>query len=211
MILKYKEFSIDIPFNAISIEDIKINISLNNHGKLYLKLLISEDKIDSYVNNYLTDKKVTVSYKENTVIFVGEIDNVRMICEGKVAYIEINCISMTRKYDIKKNNRVYCNLDMTYKELIADILKSYKKRDFIDNITKGMRIGNFILQYEETDWQFIKRMATHFNQLLVPDVSSQEGKFYFGLPNNSKSYEINLEEYNTKKNIMKYKEKEAHF
>ena len=56
---------------------------------------------------------------------------------------------------------------MTYIDMIKKVIKKYQGSDVIDNVTKGKAIENFIMQYQETDWEFIKRVASHFQAPIV--------------------------------------------
>ncbi|OFS25005.1 DUF6531 domain-containing protein, partial [Clostridium sp. HMSC19A10] len=211
MILLYNDINIDIPYEAVSVEDFKITRCLNDHGRLYVKLLLEEGKVDEYINKSLNGEKVIVTYNDEaqSKIFVGKISDVHMIYEGEVLIMEINCISYTQDFDIKKNSRTFCDLDMTYGELIDTVLNQYSRKAYVDNLTEDSVINEFILQYEESDWQFLKRMATHFNGVLVPDCTEDFGRFYFGIPSLNNGCEICLKDYEIIRDINDYNEKEV--
>ena len=103
----------------------------------------------------------------------------------------------------------FTNLNMPYSTMINKVLQSYPKQSFTDNITKGKAIGDFVLQYEETDWQFIRRIASHFNAVLLPEVTESYGRFHFGLPDIGNGHVINSDEYEIVKNIDSYKKRES--
>lgn len=70
---------------------------------------------------------------------------------------------------------------MTYPELLDVIGSSYKGFEVMDAATDGAAIGKFILQYEETDWQFLKRLASRMHTGLMPAAVFDHPKFYFGV------------------------------
>ena len=49
-----------------------------------------------------------------------------------------------------------------------------------------MRTGGTLIQYQETDWRFLKRMASQLGLPLVPDTSYYYPRFYLGLPEGEK-------------------------
>ena len=49
-----------------------------------------------------------------------------------------------------------------------------------------MRTGGTLIQYQETDWNFLKRMASQLGLPLVPDTSYYYPRFYLGLPEGEK-------------------------
>ena len=49
-----------------------------------------------------------------------------------------------------------------------------------------MQTGGTLIQYQETDWRFLKRMASQLGLSLVPDTSYYYPRFYLGLPEGEK-------------------------
>ncbi|OOM76177.1 putative deoxyribonuclease RhsC [Clostridium puniceum] len=214
MILTYKGLKIEIPYNGIQVEDIKIVQPINDHASLKLRLLIEEGKILEYINKSVREEKVSVSRvdedtKQETKLFIGKIKEVFMSYKSNLHIMELQCVSYTKDFDIKKNSRTFCNLDMTYQQVIQKVLEPYIKKDFTDNITKGQAIGEFILQYEETDWEFIKRIASHFNGVLLPEFTADYGRFHFGIPEINNDEKIDLDDYEVVKDINNYNKREA--
>ena len=66
--------------------------------------------------------------------------------------------------------------------MIQEVIQEYPRKDIKDKITGGKKIGDMLLQYEETDWEFLKRLASHFSSFLVADSASDCGRAFFGLP-----------------------------
>ncbi|WP_238858897.1 RHS repeat-associated core domain-containing protein [Clostridium sp. YIM B02569] len=213
MILTYKSLKVEIPYEAIQIEDIDILQPINDHAYLKIKLLIEEGKIIEYLNKNVSDEKITVSRIEDTgeeiKLFVGKINEVFMSYKGSVHVMELGAVSYTKDFDIKKDSRTFCNLDMTYQEVITKVLDAYADKAFTDNITNGKTIGEFILQYEETDWEFLKRLASHFNGVLLAETTEEYGRFHFGMPDLNNNNKINIDDYEVVKDIDNFNKREA--
>jgi RHS repeat-associated protein len=213
MMLTYKSLKIEIPYDAIQVEDVDILQPINDHAYLKLKLLIEEGKILEYLNKNVSEEKVTVSRieetGEETKLFVGKISEVFMSYESSVHVMEIQCVSYTKEFDIKKNSRTFCNLDMTYQQVITKVLEAYNNKDFTDSITNGQAIGEFVLQYEETDWEFLKRIASHFNGVLLAEATEEYGRFHFGILDLNNNQEINLDDYEVVKDIDSFNKRAA--
>ncbi|WP_431809358.1 hypothetical protein [Brevibacillus agri] len=58
-----------------------------------------------------------------------------------------------------------------------------------NSIGEGVQIGEPIIQYDETDWELLKRLASHFHAVLVSDIMEATPRFSFGLPQ-GKSYTL---------------------
>uniref|UniRef100_UPI001FAA2CB9 DUF6531 domain-containing protein n=1 Tax=Anaerophilus nitritogenes TaxID=2498136 RepID=UPI001FAA2CB9 len=210
MLVTYKGFKIDLPYDILQVEYMALEEKINEHIRLDLKVLVEEDKVLEYINQPVTGTKVIVKeynehIKREVPIFQGKITNLKIEYHGQLHVLELSCISFTHDFDIKKNNRTFYDLDLTYKDVIKNVLSSYPKKDFQDMVTKNQKINHFLLQYEETDWEFIKRLATHFEALLLPDAGASFGRMYFGLPKLNNNVEICKKDYTILKDLEKYK------
>ena len=75
----------------------------------------------------------------------------------------------------------------------------------MDKASQGAQIEKFILQYRETDWQFLKRLASHFNTGLIPDDKFAKPKFYFGVPKKASKGKLKNFNYRVKKHLGDYR------
>ncbi len=53
---------------------------------------------------------------------------------------------------------------------------------YTDTVSNYAKLESFVLQYEETDWAFLKRLASRFGSVLVPEVTAASPKVFFGVP-----------------------------
>ena len=68
-----------------------------------------------------------------------------------------------------------------------------------------------ITQYKETDWEFVKRMASRFNSIVIPDYHSGGNvRYYFGLPRREAKIEMSPNTYQIKKDLSEYSIKTNH-
>ncbi|WP_252225219.1 late control protein D [Clostridium sp. ZBS2] len=104
--------------------------------------------------------------------------------------IEIYGFTSSFKLDIKKRSRSFQNIDMTYDALINEILKDYSGYTFTQNIGKGQKIDKPLFQYKETDWNFLKRIASELKSELYCDIINLNYMFNFGIPS-ERSYKLN--------------------
>lgn len=58
--------------------------------------------------------------------------------------------------------RMFCTgiISEDSEELIESIVSGYPKAEAMDVVSRKKPIGTFIRQYDEADWQFLKRMAS---------------------------------------------------
>ncbi|MFK4350537.1 phage baseplate assembly protein gpV [Paenibacillus sp. RC62] len=66
--------------------------------------------------------------------------------------------------------------------MVTSMVRKYEYGDAIDTVTNYAKLDTFVLQYEETDWAFLKRLASRFGSVLVPEVTAASPKVFFGMP-----------------------------
>lgn len=195
------------PYKLLHVEDIKINCCANEHGTLYLKCLVDDSINYKYSIEASTNDEIIV-YEENDdedntlevdinkvdaskcrVLFNGIINSIRTINDNSIYYIEINAVSKSAELDIKKKSRSFQDISMTYDELIGEVLKDYKDKDFIQSVGIGESINAPIFQYEETDWEFLKRICSILDSEIYCDIINLNNLFYFG-KSKGQNYEI---------------------
>ncbi len=196
------------PYKLLRIEDIKIDNKPNEHGYLYLKCLIDDSiKFQSAINASASDKICVyeeledenlressvninvVNENKSKILFNGMISSIKTTNNNGVYYLEIEGITSSFELDIKEKSKSFQNANMTYDELIGTILKDYSGYNYTQCISKGRKIGKPLFQYKETDWSFLKRIASELNSELFCDIMETRNMFYFGRPIKA-SYEI---------------------
>ena len=98
---------------------------------------------------------------------------------------DVQAVSGTILLDQKKCNRVFQKKEQTYMG-IANTVTADTEHSACILPGSDMRTGGTLIQYQETDWRFLKRMASQLGLPLVPDTSYYYPRFYFGLPEGEK-------------------------
>ena len=98
------------------------------------------------------------------MLFQGIVTNIRINANNDVRTLEIEALSKTFLNGYKeKKQKSFQNENSTYGDIFNQINSGYNNIQMVDNITNGAKIDKFIVQYKETDWEFLKRLASHFN------------------------------------------------
>ena len=180
---------------------------INTHDQLMIKGLISDKQRDKYIKSTTVGKTITVKIKETgDVIFKGLIEEISLKRRKNDYFIQINGLSATYNLDIKKKSFSFQETEISYKKLINKVLKSYIKVDFKEKAAKGEVKEDLLVQYKETDWEFLKRIASRFNTGLVPDSSAEGIRFYFGVPQGQKIVKLEDIDYDVNKKLREAQE-----
>lgn len=200
-------------YEFVKITDLKIERKINEHAKLYVKGIIDSEKGDKYVEG-ANDKsfiKVSVKDDKNNIkdLFQGITVNISINSSNDIKILEIEALSQTFLMDINKKNRTFQNESSTYRNIIDFVNSSYGNIQIVDQITETSKIDTFVVQYKETDWEFVKRLASYFNSWIVPECQLGDIKYSIGKTGMLKTYSLDEFNYSIKKGIQEYKIKDG--
>ncbi|WP_019637149.1 phage baseplate assembly protein V [Paenibacillus fonticola] len=190
------------------ITELVIEKQVNEHAKLKLSGIISEDMQDKYIEqaNASDTIRVAVQDKDKAIpLFHGVITNISVQAARGVRSIAIEAHSLSILMDIRKETGSVQNKELPYKSLFHRIIANYPDSDVIDEASQGKKTGGLLVQYQETDWAFMRRLASHFHAPLIP-VSSRAGiKLYVGLPDADHPQKLDEYNYAIHKDLRDYK------
>lgn len=151
------------------------------------------------IGEYIEVIKLTDTGQDEVLLFCGLIQNVELSEEGEVPLLTLHAISGTWLMDVEKKSRSFQDVSRTYKEIVQQIVSEQTDAAMIWNC-EDRPIEKPLIQYQETDWQFVKRIISHLHNTLVPEVGRRGARFYVGLPVGSQkdfeeesSYQIRLQ------------------
>lgn len=185
--------------------DFSLTEEINEHGRCVIKGIITDGSQDKLVMENQNGSKIRIFMEDGTTLFEGMMDEVSVFQDGDLYKAEIKLVSASYLMDIEKKSRSFQDKDETYKEIIKQIAAEYDGGDVLDYISNEKPIGKLIVQYEETDWEFLKRLSSHFYTGVLPDVHMGSPKIYFGSPKSSAAEEISCYSYTLEKNLTGYK------
>ena len=153
------------------------------HARGNFRLLLSENEIG--INSMNAPIQLLGQGNTAGALFSGYPEKVEIKEERGYRIADIQAVSGTILLDQKKSNRVFQKKVQTYMGIASAVTAD---TDHCACILPGsdMRTGGTLIQYQETDWRFLKRMASQLGLPLVPDTSYYYPRFYLGLPEGEK-------------------------
>ena len=153
------------------------------HARGNFRLLLSEN--ETGINSM--DAPIQLLGQGNTAgaLFSGYPEKVEIKEEGRYRIADVQAVSGTILLDQKKCNRVFQKKAQTYMG-IANTVTADTEHSACILPGSDMQTGGTLIQYQETDWNFLKRMASQLGLPLVPDISYYYPRFYLGLPEGEK-------------------------
>ena len=153
------------------------------HARGNFRLLLSEN--ETGINSMNAPIQLLGQGNTAGALFSGYPEKVEIKEERGYRIADIQAVSGTILLDQKKSNRVFQKKVQTYMG-IASIVTADTEHSACILPGSDMRTGGTLIQYQETDWRFLKRMASQLGLSLVPDTSYYYPRFYFGLPEGEK-------------------------
>ena len=103
------------------------------------------------------------------------------LVQGRAA-VDLQVYSSSCKLDLKRKNRSFQDEQRSRGNLFSLLLKEYQG-DFIWDQPGGEgAVGKFLMQYQETDWEFLKRVASQKGYLLSLEIHFPGIRVCVGLP-----------------------------
>ena len=184
---------------VIPIEDLldfSMDTQKNSHAVISLKGLIPQEVGEDalFVPMETADLKVWTGDK---LLFRGLIKEAQVVHEGGGYQIFIQGISNTIRLDYEKKNRTFQNCNSTYQEVMREVLEDTTGAN-LNFCASDRKIETPLYQIEETDWEFIKRLASHLETSIAPFVLTGIPDIYVGIPQGRVHSRENLDTFSEK-------------
>lgn len=188
------------PFEMVDILQCSGKVCGDSHGYMLIKGHIRSNKEETYLRMLQGDTWVSVQAcsvdGKKSILFSGIATEGNIENENGVKALSLTIRSGSFLMDLKNHMRTFQDSKITYDKILSSVLTdSYPDKGFIMTKGKGQGIGEFLCQYQETDWQFLRRLASYCGVGLFPNYVGNGVKFYFGLPHGVNHGKINATEY----------------
>lgn len=192
------------PFALERILKLELVKRINDHARLYVRGILKEGEEDSLIGGSWEETCIKLKEAGKT-LFCGVASDVGIICESGVYYLEAEAVSWTVKMDKEEKKRSFQEKGRSYKSIVNQIVAEYGGTAKCPAPDK--QIENLLLEYRETDWEFLKRLASHSNSVLVADATAEKPSFSFGLADGN-SYgddTANSGDFSVRKKMARYR------
>lgn len=192
------------PFALERILELELVKKINEHTRFYVRGVLKEGEEDSLIGQQWAQK--TVKLKEDgETLFCGAAQDVGVICENGVYYLEAEAVSWTIKLDKEEKKRSFQEKGKSYSSIVNQL--AGEAGGSAKCTAPEKQIQNLLLEYRETDWEFLKRLASHSGSVLAADARAEKPSFTFGLPG-GKSYGEqtgSIHDFSVRKKVARYR------
>ena len=151
------------------------------HAVLYMEGYIHRGDITDL--RYTYDSRLRlwmIREGEQQTLFFGVIVHIAIKMEGSLRYITLKAMSASCLLDRKLSSCSFQNVEKTYGEIVREAAESEGGRVIRDR-KADRAIGTPVIRYEETVWQFARRLAGRSGTCILPDVTTGRPDFWFGM------------------------------
>ncbi len=195
------------PYAVEQLLDVHVDHQINEHSTFYFRALLPEGTKDSYVTDSSQGGSVSLLLRgdggKKEILFQGMVRGMEVQEVQGSYYMEVHAVSYSYLLDVAKRSRSFQEKQMTYSALMQQVAADYGDETLKDVVTNNAKTEQLIVQYQETDWEFLRRLASHFHTGLVNDAHLECPKFYFGIPHNKK-LKLDVSHYRVKQDAGRY-------
>lgn len=201
------------PFEFINFHKLECIKEINQHGVIRITGLIHQGKEQEYIN--YAEKETWVNVKvfseegEEKTFFSGVLTNLWITMDNEAPVLTIEVRTGSYLLDIQSHMRSFQESGFRYYDVIKTCINAAEGQ-FIMLEKKEEVTGQFLMQYHETDWEFVKRMASYMGVALIPEDAVPGKNIYFGYRSENVLRETDLESYRMEKHYDEYQKKVEH-
>ncbi len=211
-----REYQIGIePFEYTAVQDIKITRAVNEHAEASVTVQIRDGREEEYLGMLAGETWVRIigtggqdgdAGAVHTVLFHGIVTDFSFSHDSRGTTMYLALASGTVLMDLEPHFRVFQNENALCASIHEGITGAYP--DGRATCTEGGsdRTRGILIQYRETDWEFLKRMAAASGRCLVPDALQKGVRYTVGLPEGT-GRDIPADHIRTRLDMREYMEK----
>ena len=205
MALTYGKIRIQCDIPIQSIHKLEINEEPNQHAKIRIEGYGKSEEVEPAIQ-LRTQEQVQgtgiiikelddAGTEKRDPVFQGFIRNVEAVRENQTTKVIVQGVSGTWVLDDKRECRSFQDVSMTYADVIRAVLSRTERSAVIMSDLAGQRIQKPFIQYQETDWEFLKRISSHLDGCIIPDVVTGYANLWFGMKKETKPATLNEDIY----------------
>lgn len=178
-------------FEAISILKYKGYQTVNEHGIVEISVRIASANKEEYIQRALKETWIEIEAADlegkTKVLFYGILVNCTFENRVSECIMNLTLNSGSKLMDYEKHDRSFQEHTITYKNAVDCCISKYEQSGIIMTEGKQNSLPGFTMQYQESDWEFLKRLASTLNTVIVPSCTHQGVKIFFGVPEKKNS------------------------
>lgn len=164
----------------LNIVGMSIEIRENEHGKGQLEAVVREEYAKEILHMDFGGKEIAVEEESGNLLFDGFFETAEFRVENGYVSLRAEFVSRSILLDREKKCRSFQRIEMTYEQVAAEVVNDYSDSGYFWKTKPDCQICFPVIQYEETDWELMIRLASHFHTVVYPGYRSRRTLFLLG-------------------------------
>ena len=173
-------------FDVLGVISYEAEHGLNQHGKAVVRAMIEESREDEYVEAARNTRWVNVwaldEAGKDTVLFCGVLERVCFFKDRGSFLVELVLSTGSSLMEKDVHTRGFSEQSRDYTDILDACKKGYDEAYYIIGEEGKGSLPDFLIQYRENDWNFVKRIAALKETVIIPDYQTRGVKYFFGMP-----------------------------
>ncbi len=161
--------------------DCEIRSRAGEHSTMVIRALVPQEDFVFEIPDCQSLEVLLREENAKTLLFSGVLTDVQVSEHGQMKTLRIEGKSRSWLMDREKHSRSFQDTGMTFQNLVREILMGYEEAD-LNYAAEERELKSLIVQYEETDWEFLQRVLSQAGIMLTPDSRRPGLKLYAGVP-----------------------------
>lgn len=188
----FKDIVIEGPCPVHRLLELKLQVEPGCHASAEIYFMAMKENWEAAVSNTMFRENIRISIRSETggskVLFAGVIRKADFLREGELYFIRFTIGSASVLCDQEDKSRTFQDISNTYVQIAEHILKD-GNAVLMNTLFKDEKPLKPVIQYAETDWQFLARLASHKKGVLYPGTASFTPYIWMGLPEREDTWE----------------------
>jgi len=180
----HESISLEMPVTLVGVTMLQIDQRVNHHSTARIEGILKDEDVETFSNISWNDN-FSIIYEDgrtSKLLFSGIPVDIKIRYEGQ-AYVSLILSSRSILMDHEKKTRSFQKKDKTYKTLFRDLVKEHGG-DILDHASSTTGFNTPLIQYEESDWEFLKRASSYLEAPIYPGTTGENLQIYIGTGGN---------------------------
>ncbi len=165
----------------------------NQHGIMKLEGILNPNAPG--LGEELFDSTIKIKNGEkNQTIFAGCLTDMQAVAFGNVKKVFLEITTGSWKLDGRKRSQSFQRVENTYEDIVRESIEAGGGR-VICTAGRETTIEKPIIRYQETEWEFAKRLASCLGAYIIADVETGAPNLWFGIRKGEEIPAFSEEEY----------------
>lgn len=176
--ITYSMMMFELPISYEYIKECSITEKINEHVNVRIVGVLTEEEQMSALEQVSMESMVHI-YTEEEELFYGTATNFEITYLNGVGEFVLCAADESIHLDLVKKSSSFQDINQTYAAIIKQTIGEYSG-DFANASQYTVYPQAPIIQYEETDWEFIKRLSSYMGTYLQPEAKREGVQIYLG-------------------------------